>query len=183
MRDALAHIDQVTEEKKSAQAREFNEKGIFNLLEARPQAALGYFKCAAELDPSNPKYFVNKGVTCQLLGDQDGMLRAFRAAIGLGWEDPFLLNAVAWHYVTQPQYNLLETGIAYAETAVEKVWHPAYLDTLACANAARGNYKLAALLEREALSLAEDRDPCKAYYARMLAAFQDGQSYTEAMGK
>jgi len=172
MRDALAHIDQVTEEKKSAQAREFNEKGVFNLLQAQPEVALGYFSNAAQLDPNNPKYFVNKGVTCRLLGDEDGMVDAYGAAIAVGCQDPAILNTVAWAYITQPERGLLDIGMLYAQDAVEKAWHPAFIDTLACGHAARGHFKVAALLEREALALTQD-EGCKEHFTRMLAQFQE----------
>ena len=90
----------------------------------------------------------------------EGELAVARQFIGQDSIGPLELNVFAWEYATTPDLtdDELEVAEMAAERAVERMQHPAILDTLATVYYRRRDYDAAVRTQARALSLAEERE-------------------------
>ncbi len=128
------------------------------------------FRKAADMNPSDPYAWLGLGNIYKAKGDlaraEKVILRALEAAPNL----PEANNNLAWLYATakDPAFRKPALALKYARRANELTAYrnPDWLDTLAHAYAANGNFRLAVETEKKALELAPDREDLKAALER-----------------
>ncbi|HAT27897.1 MAG TPA: hypothetical protein DCS89_12845 [Gammaproteobacteria bacterium] len=122
------------------------------------QAAEGesHLKRATELDPSFAPAFFRLGRSQSYLGRFDDALGSFRVALALKPNEPMVLQVVARLLATHPDSNMRSSSEALelANRALQHLPRPdaMSLSTLATAQAATGDFDLAATTARLALS-------------------------------
>jgi hypothetical protein len=142
------------------------------------QALLWYRKAA---DQGNAKaqvdlgglYYIAEGVRF----DRMEAARWFRKAAERGNADG--MNGLAFILVSEPGMLHPEEALTWAKEAVRaQPGYWAYLDTLACAYAANGEFETAVMTERRALDMAQDSYSSD-YSAAMIDAFRKKMTYLE----
>ncbi len=125
--------------------------------------AESHLKHATELDPGFAQAFYRLGRAQSYLGRFDDALGSFRTALALNPNEPMILQAAARLLATHPDFNKRRPSEAL-ELANRALEHlpapdPMTLSTLATAQAATGDFKLAAGTVRLALSqITPDRE-------------------------
>ena len=118
--------------------------------------AQSHLKRATELDPNLPTAFFKLGQVQSYLGRFDEALESFRAALALDPGEPAILDAVARLLATHPDPGKRgpAEALELANRALKQLPRPdsASLSTLATAQAAQGDFALAATTARLALS-------------------------------
>ena len=163
--DSLAHLNLGTALGSSNQVKE----------------ALYHLRRATELDPSFGPTFYRLGRAQSYLGQFDDALVSFRAAMALDPDEPIVLQSVARLLATHPDSNKRRSreALELANRALQFLpGHDAMsLSTLAAAQAATGDFKLAATTARLALSRiapGEER-AADSIIKRQLDYYQQGQ--------
>ena len=139
-----------------------------------------------ELDPDECLLHIRLASVARRLGEERAAIRHGRDAIGCGWGDRGLRNAVAWTLATSRDEAIRDPAeaIRLAEALVEDAHtrDPNELDTLAAAYAAAGRFDEAVHTGLQAASLADERAQTKlAEEIRShVEIFRSQRSYVEA---
>ncbi len=126
-------------------------------------------------------YVTEYGMMLGAQGDWEKARATFEKGIQATKDRVYACNLVAWALATDPDERSRNGSLAiyYAERAVNESGRaPGYLDTLASAYAAAGEFGKAVRAEKEALENEGDQDYRNDYAAR-LKFFQARQCYTE----
>jgi Tfp pilus assembly protein PilF len=181
---ATRHLEDALERNpRDARAHEM----LANLRSAagQPDAAMDHLRAAADLDPRNPRLRYNLGRLLLASGNPAAALAEFRKAIEAQPDSPALLNDVAWMAATSPGLAAHASGMAVAwarrACALSGDQEPGFLDTLAAALAAEGEFDEAVRVADAASRLAVSRNLADLAQAisNRLARFAAGQPYIE----
>lgn len=166
-----------------------NQLGGVLVRMGRTAEAAQEFRSALAISSQQPFLHFRLAMALLLEGGHDAeAITHLRSAIDQnpGWPEPW--NALAWLFSTSPdpQVRNPEEALLLAARAVELTNRrdPKVLDTLAAAQAAAGQYALAAGTAQEALALIPDgRDAVFAAQVRdRLQRYRRGVAYVEAPG-
>jgi len=119
--------------------------------------------------------------------NQRTALRWFKSALGKAPEDPEIINEIAWTLTVTDRPKLRREKYALKimdkmmSTNLEAAENPAYLDTLAAANAANGDFERAIELQQKAVSQAKAKEQTDVIEVleEHLQLFIEGQSLTD----
>jgi tetratricopeptide (TPR) repeat protein len=140
-------------------------------------AALADYTAALRLEPNNLLLYHNRGRVYALLGNYEQAIADNLEALRLQPDDASTCNNLAWLWATSPRPELRDTGraIEFARRACELTqWKRAgFLDTLATAHAAAGQFPEAVEQQRRAIELASDKE--KAEYQSRLELYEKGR--------
>jgi tetratricopeptide (TPR) repeat protein len=134
---------------------------------------------AIRLEPGDLSGYHNRGRVRALLGDYAAALADNLEALRLAPEDALTHNNLAWLWATCPKAELRDPvrALEYGRKACELTgWRePGFLDTLAAACAANGQFEEAAQWQRKAMELCREEE--KPDYQTRLALFEAGRAY------
>lgn len=139
-----------------------------------------HLRRATELDPNSGPAFFRLGRTQSYLGRFDDALGSFRAATAINPNEPMALRAVARLLATHPDSNKRRPNEALelANRVLKQLPSPdaSSLSTLAMAQAATGDFELAATTARLALSrVAPDERSLDLSIRRQVNHYQQGR--------
>jgi tetratricopeptide (TPR) repeat protein len=146
--------------------------------------ALDDFGEAIRLAPHDLTGWHNRGRVHAQLGEHDKALADNLEALKLAPDDAQTCNNLAWLWAVCPRLELRDVGraVEFARKACEKTeWKEAgYLDTLAVALAAAGQFEEAVRWQRQAVELCRPEE--RADYEARLALYEAGKPYQETIG-
>ncbi len=142
-------------------------------------AALADYTAALRLEAKDLLLYHNRARVHVQLGNYEAAIADNLEALNLYPDDARTCNNLAWLWSTSPRLEQRdpERAITFARRACELTqWQVAgFLDTLAAAYAAAGQFTEAIEQQRRAIELASEND--KAEYQSRLALYEAGQSY------
>jgi tetratricopeptide (TPR) repeat protein len=142
-------------------------------------AALADYTAALRLEPKDLLLFHNRARVHSLLGNYEAAIADNLEALKLCPDDARTCNNLAWLWVTspRPEQRDLTRAITFARRACELTqWQVAgFLDTLAAAYAAAGQFAEAIEQQRQAIELANEKE--KAEYQARLELYKVGATY------
>ena len=110
----------------------------------RVSEALEYLRKVAQLDPTSAEAQFRVGLACYRLRRHEDAIVALRQGLKIAPENSELSNLLAWVLAVQPDTSRLDAqeAVSLAERVVEQTErkNPIYLDTLAAAYAATGEF-------------------------------------------
>lgn len=135
-----------------------NNLGVVLARQNKLDLAIGEFRRAILLNARYPKPYLNYGKVLQSLGQAGAAATNYSKALDFDPEWPEALDKLAWLLATcpEPEWRRPEGAIKLAKRAAELTQNavPAYLDTLACAYAAAGQFSNAVAVAGQARELA-----------------------------
>jgi tetratricopeptide (TPR) repeat protein len=135
---------------------------------------------AIRLEPGDLSGYHNRGRVHSLRGDHEAALADNLEALRLSPADALTHNNLAWLWATCPKAELRDgaRAVEHGRKACELAgWREAgFLDTLAAAYAACGQFEEAARWQRRALELCREEE--RPGYQARLAQFEAGQAHT-----
>jgi tetratricopeptide (TPR) repeat protein len=138
-----------------------NNFGVILAQRGELQAAMEEFKRSIQLNPNYPKPYLNYGMAMQQRGLTAVAVTNYAKALELDSNWPEALDKLALLLATCPEPNLrnppLAVELAERANQITRGEVPAYLDTLATAYAAAGNYTNAVSIGELALQQARVR--------------------------
>jgi tetratricopeptide (TPR) repeat protein len=141
-------------------------------------AALADYTAALRLEPNDLLLYHNRGRVHALLGNYEQAIADNLEAFRLQPEDARTCNNLAWLWVTNPHSEQRDPAraIEFARRACELTqWQIAgFLDTLAAAYAAAGQFADAVAQQRRAIELASEKE--KAEYQSRLQSYEAGKA-------
>ncbi|MGH7169542.1 MAG: tetratricopeptide repeat protein [Gemmataceae bacterium] len=142
-------------------------------------AALADYSAALRLEPNDVLLYHNRGRIHSLLGNYEQAIADNLAASRLQPDNPGTCNNLAWLWATSPHPEQRDPALAldYARRACELTqWRIAgFLDTLAVAYAAAGQFAEAIEQQRRAIEIAGEDE--KAEYRSRLELYERGRPY------
>ncbi|MHB1425057.1 MAG: tetratricopeptide repeat protein [Gemmataceae bacterium] len=142
-------------------------------------AALADYNAALRLEPKDVVLHHNRARTHSLLGNHEQAIADNLEALRLEPDNPATCNNLAWLWATNPQLEQRDPAraIEFARRACDLAqWRNAgFLDTLAVAYAAAGQFAEAVEHERRALELASAGE--KAEYQARLELYEAGKPF------
>ncbi|MBL8864253.1 MAG: tetratricopeptide repeat protein, partial [Planctomycetia bacterium] len=147
-----------------------------------PDRAIACFHEAARLNPRYAPPWYNLGDLRQTQGDLLGAMRCFEQAIERDARHAAALNSLAWILSAGPvEFRDGKRAIELATRACEASrWNePNFIDTLAVAHAAAGDFAKAIELQNRALNLPNIEMRGGPQMRKQRELFQQGQPYTE----
>jgi len=158
--------------------------GVAFELQGKPEEALMRFDGVVALDPAYAESHRRAGAALQALGRHAEAKVRFRKALSLNADWPEVQNELAWILATEaePSAGDADEAVRLAEKACEATGYgeASYVDTLATAYAAAGDFPKAAETARTAHGLAsgvEGGEALAADVATRLEMFESGKAY------
>ena len=140
---------------------------------------------AIQVDPNMREAYLHRGQVHQMAGSYARAAMDYKKCIALDAESPRGYNALAWLYATcaDASHRDAKEAVSLAKKALAIDSQAHILDTLACAYAAKGDFKRAIKTQKEAISVCL-HDRARAEYAKRLKLFEQGKAYVQpAPGK
>lgn len=184
---ALNHLQRAIE-LNPRDARAHQRLGMIYVRGRRLQEALKHFQKVAELDPNSAEAHYRVGLALYQLRRYDDAIEVLRGSVKLAPQKLELSNLLAWILATHGDTSKSEAAeaVKLAAQVAEQTEHKnsMYLDTLAAAYAASGQFDEAAKTARQAISLvlkteSKDQDSLASMRDR-LRRYQKRQPYVEA---
>jgi tetratricopeptide (TPR) repeat protein len=142
-------------------------------------AALADYTAALTLEPTDILLYHNRGRLHAQMGNYEQAIADNREALRLQPDDARTCNNLAWLLATNPRPELRDPvqAIEHARRACELTqWQiPGFLDTLAVAYAAAGQFAEAIQWQQKAIELASEEE--QAEYRSRLALYEAGKPY------
>jgi tetratricopeptide (TPR) repeat protein len=157
--------------------------GIATARVGRTTDAMHHLRRAIELDPKNAGAHANLAVVLEQSGDLAGAVTHLRQAIAIDPQRHATMKSLAWILATSSEKSLRrpEEAVDLARRAVSLVPQPdaLYLDTLAAALAAAGQYEQAQETARRAaeVAAATGRQALEEQIRQRLRLYEQGQTF------
>jgi tetratricopeptide (TPR) repeat protein len=162
-------------------AEGFNNRGVTRVKLGDFAPAIEDYTEAIRLDSSFVEAFANRGYAAKRLGKFDDALQDYARAVELAPQSPQAFNDAAWLVATCPQEQIRDgkRAVQYATHACELTSYKngEFIDTLAAAYAADGQYPHAVKAQQQALTLLPQAVQADA--RERLKLYQSGQPFIE----
>jgi len=155
------------------------------LLKDRIPEAIPYFEQALRLDPNHIGARYNLASALKSEGQIAQAIAQYRRIVQTDPNDTNTANSLAWIYATCPDPAFRDSGqaVTFALRAADLTGHknPLFLDTLAAAYAAAGQFEQAIKITQQALELsaADNNDDFKKQLKSRLELYQQQKPYYE----
>lgn len=162
-----------------------NNLGCALALQGNPDEAVAHFKEALRIDPDYAAAHYELGRVLARMGNINQAIRHVEAAVRLKPEWDEALNVLAWYYAVSSGseiYNPDEAvKLALRACKLTDNQRPDFLDTLAVAYAAKGDFNKAMQTIKKALSLCQSpqQQQLKKELENRLLLFKEGKPYVE----
>lgn len=158
-----------------------NNRGVSLVKRGEFQAAIDDYTRAIELNSGFVEAYANRGYAAKRLGRFTEALSDYRQAVKLAPQSPQAFNDAAWLVATCPQEELRDGKLAvqYAKYACELTEYKngEFIDTLAAAYAANGQFPEAVKSQQQALTLLPEAAHAGA--RERLTLYQSEQPFVE----
>ncbi len=162
-------------------AEAWNNAGVTRRMKGEFPKAIENYTRAIDIFPAYAAAFGNRGYAQKALGKFEEALADYREAIRLDPEAPGAHNDLAWLLATGRTESLRDAAaaLALAQRACEltRFQNGDYVDTLAAAHAASGDFEKAAAFAAQALELA--RDDARAAIEQRRELYKSGRAFRE----
>jgi tetratricopeptide (TPR) repeat protein len=162
-------------------AEAWNNAGVTRRMKGEFGKAIANYSRAIEIFPAYAAALGNRGYAHKRLGKLEEAVEDYREAIRLDPGAPGAHNDLAWLLATsrEKRFRDATTALALAQRACEltKFQNADYVDTLAAAHAASGDFEKGAEYAAQALKLA--RDDARAPIAERLELYKSGRAFRE----
>jgi tetratricopeptide (TPR) repeat protein len=162
-------------------AEAYNNRGVTHRMKGEDQLALADYTQAIELYEGYAAAYANRGYIHKRLGDPASAITDYEKSIELDANGAGALNDLAWLLATSPDDSIRngERAVELATKACElaRNRNADYLDTLAAALAAQGDFAGAAAKAQAAIELAPEA--ARGAIQQRLALYQQQQPYRE----
>ncbi|THB69365.1 MAG: tetratricopeptide repeat protein [Desulfovibrio sp.] len=144
--------------------------------------ALGLMDQALDSVPDFADGWALMGLLQQKAGNMEQALPCMEKGLALGYNEAWLMNAVVWELATSanPALRNPERAVELGEQLLEVESTPEFMDTLAAAYAAIGEFDRAVDLQGEAMVQAMLFGQDKTPYQERLHLYQSGQAYYQS---
>jgi tetratricopeptide (TPR) repeat protein/thiol-disulfide isomerase/thioredoxin len=158
--EALARIEKLrTREAESADVQNLTAGTYFQI--GRIDLAVDAYRRAVAMDEQNTEYRFNLATALQASGKTPAAIQEYQEVLRQSPELTAAANNLAWILATHPDDGIRDpsTALSLAQraSATSKHQDPAFLDTLAVASAATGNFADAISYSEQAIQLYEAR--------------------------
>lgn len=163
-----------------ANAEAFNNRGVTRRVMGQYRQAAEDYTRALKIAPRHPQALANRGYALKKLGRYKDAIRDYERAIKVNPDEPVVYNDLAWLLATCPEEAIRdpERAIELGETAVEMAPEDGrFLDTLAAAYAAAGQFEKATETGLEAVKKLDEAEQFEA--DQRVAMYIDGKPYVE----
>ena len=177
---ALKDADRAVElDPKNAEA--LNDRGVVKRVMGQWREAAEDYTAALKVSPRHQQALANRGYVLKKLGRFKEAVRDYQRAIRINPTEAVVHNDLAWLLATCPDESIRTPAeaVRHAEKAVELTDRKdgRFLDTLAAAYAAMGDYGRATETGLEAVKLLSDAEQYEA--DQRVDLYADGQPYVE----
>jgi len=182
--EALADYDRFIAKTNSGHVWAMHQRGLTHQAMGQHQLALADFKQALEFNPDALWVRFDRGLLFAKMGLYQSAIEDLRMAATSSAETAVFANALAWLLATCPdaKFHDGKVAVSFALKAVSIDRNAEYLDTLAAAQARKGDFKQAVETQQAALDLLRKDQAAQETIKELttrLSLYTTGKPYTQ----